>query len=67
MAKDKETFKLEDGFAMLDEKIEALEDENISLEDSFKLYKEGMELIQKCNECVDKVEKQMIMLEKEEE
>ncbi len=67
MAKDKEAFKLEDGFAMLDEKIEALEDENISLEDSFKLYKEGMELIQKCNECVDKVEKQMIMLEKEEE
>ena len=63
MAKEKEEFKLEEGFALLEEKIEALEDEDISLEDSFKIYKEGMELIKKCNDHVDKVEKQIMMLE----
>ena len=67
MAKEKDEFKLEEGFALLEEKIEALEDEDISLEDSFKIYKEGMELIKKCNDHVDTVEKQIIMLEQEGE
>ncbi|MCR4990244.1 MAG: exodeoxyribonuclease VII small subunit [Lachnospiraceae bacterium] len=63
MAKAKEDFKLEEAFELLEEKIEQLEDEDISLEDSFRIYKEGMELLKKCNDCVDKVEKQILILE----
>lgn len=60
MAKE---FKLEEAFGELNAKIEALEDENISLEDSFKIYKEGMDLLKKCNDSIDKVEKQVLILE----
>ena len=67
MAKEKDEFKLEEGFALLEEKIEALEDEDISLEDSFKIFEEGMKLIKKCNDHVDKVEKQIMILEQEGE
>ena len=58
-----EEFKLEEAFDELNLKIEALEDENISLEDSFKIYKEGMDLLKKCNDSIDKVEKQVLILE----
>ncbi|MCR4849839.1 MAG: exodeoxyribonuclease VII small subunit [Lachnospiraceae bacterium] len=67
MANEKDEFKLEEGLELLEEKIEALEDEDISLEDSFKIYKEGMELIKKCNDHVDRVEKQIMMLDEEGE
>lgn len=62
MAKE---FKLEEAFDELNKKIEALEDENISLEDSFKIYKEGMDLLKKCNDSIDKVEKQVLILEED--
>ncbi len=62
MAKE---FKLEEAFEELNSKIEALEDEDISLEDSFKIYKEGMDLLKKCNDSIDKVEKQVIVLEED--
>lgn len=33
-----------------------------SLEDSFKAYEEGMRIVLSCNEQIDKVEKQLIIL-----
>lgn len=54
---------LEEVFADLDGIVEKLEESNVSLEDSFKLYHEGMELLKVCNEKIDTVEKQMIVLE----
>ncbi len=54
---------LEDLFADLDGIVEKLEESNVSLEDSFKLYHEGMELLKVCNDKIDTVEKQMIVLE----
>ena len=41
--KKEETMTIEEAFAAIDEKIKALENEDISLEDSFAQYKEGME------------------------
>lgn len=53
---------LEESFEKLDEIIEALEGGNVSLEESFKLYNEGIKLVKNCNTQLDKVEKQIIVL-----
>lgn len=42
--------------------IARLEQEDLSLEDSFELYNEGMKLLKKCNDSIDKVEKKLIIL-----
>ena len=39
-----------------------LEQEDISLEESFAEYQKGMELLRKCNEAIDKVEKKVLVL-----
>lgn len=58
---DKE-FKLEEAFEKLNTIIEELEKPEISLEDSFGLYQEGMKLLKACNDSIDKVEKELIIL-----
>lgn len=58
----KEEKTLETSFEELDEIIGKLEQEEISLEDSFRLYQEGMTLLKNCNDSIDKVEKQLIVL-----
>lgn len=57
---------LEDSFAELEGILEKLEDEEVSLEDSFKLYQEGMKLVKKCNQSIDKVEKELIVISEEQ-
>lgn len=58
---DKE-FKLEESFEKLNIIIEELEKPDISLENSFCLYQEGMKLLKTCNDSIDKVEKELIVL-----
>lgn len=53
---------LEASFEELQEIIKKLEKDDISLEDSFRLYTEGIELLKYCNNSIDKVEKQLIVL-----
>lgn len=60
MAKKGKT--LENAFEELNEIIVQLEKEDINLDDSFKLYSEGMKLLKYCNESIDKVEKELIIL-----
>lgn len=67
MQEEVKEFVLENAFLELQETLNKLEDENISLEDSFKLYKEGMDLVKKCNDSIDKVEKQVLILEEDGE
>lgn len=55
-------FKLEEAFEKLDHIIEELEKPDISLENSFALYQEGMKLLKACNDSIDKVEKELIIL-----
>ncbi len=50
---------IEEAFSAIDEKIKALEDEDISLEDSFKEYQEGMKLLKYCHEAISEVEKKV--------
>ncbi len=54
---------IEQTFAELDELMEKLEASGTTLEESFVYYKEGMKLIRECGEKIDKVEKQMIVLQ----
>ncbi len=53
---------LETSFEDLEKIIKELEGEDIALEDSFKLYQNGMKLLKNCNDAIDKVEKQLIVL-----
>ena len=57
-----ENMTLEEAFRELDELIGAMEDREISLEDSFLKYKQGIELLKICNQKIDTVEKQMLVL-----
>lgn len=54
--------KLEEAFDRLEETVAALEQEDISLEESFRIYKNGMELLRKCNQAIDQVEKKVLVL-----
>ena len=47
----------------LDELLEKLESPDTTLEESFACYETGMKLVKACNDKIDKVEKQMIILQ----
>lgn len=50
---------IEELFALLEELIGKLEDGDSSLEDSFRYYEEGMRLVKACAGKIDRVEKQI--------
>lgn len=54
-------------FGQLEEVIRGLEAEDVSLEDSFRLYHSGMDMLRKCNDKVDRIEKEMLVLDEEGE
>lgn len=62
MKKQEESFNLEEAFLKLEETVSALEREDITLEQSFLKYQKGMELLKKCSETIDKVEKKVLVL-----
>ena len=66
MAAKKEK-SVEETFQELEEIIRKLESGESSLEESFKYYEAGMKLVKSCNETIDKVEKQIIVLEEDGE
>ncbi|MGN0514237.1 MAG: exodeoxyribonuclease VII small subunit [Lachnospiraceae bacterium] len=57
---------IEESFEQLDEIIANLEKGDLSLEKSFQLYNDGVKLIKNCNTQLDKVEKQIIILNENE-
>lgn len=58
----KKEIKLEETFEKLNQIVEALEKSDVSLEDSFALYQEGIKLLKSCNDSIDKVEKELIVI-----
>ena len=58
---------IEELFAKLDGIIEELQEPDVSLEDSFLLYESGMKTLRVCNEKVDRVEKELQMLNEQGE
>ena len=61
---EEEEMTLEEAFVRLDGMVERLETRGIPLEESFQIYKEGMELLKKCNDKIDPVEKKMLQVNK---
>ena len=64
---EKETLSLEEHFEKLEAIIEQLGAEDISLEDAFSAYSKGMGILKVCNEQIDKVEKEVMILSEEYE
>ena len=62
-AKKEDQRPLEELFEGLDEIVGKLEEGDTSLEESFRLYQKGMDMLKSCNEKIDTVEKQVLILE----
>lgn len=61
MAKTK--FSIEKAFEELDEILKQLDNPELSLSDSMEFYKKGVKLLEKCNQTLDKTEKEIIVLQ----
>ena len=58
---------IEESFEKLDKIVSQLEDGSLSMNEAFMLYKEGVQLVNNCNNMLDKVEKQLVVLNGSEE
>ena len=67
MEKQEVSLSIEEAFEQIEEKLNALENSEISLEDAFARYKEGMELLKLCNDSIDAVEKKVKAINEEGE
>ncbi len=56
---EEKKLSVEEAFAKIEEKIGALESDDITLEDSFKEYQEGMKLLKICHEAIKDVEQKV--------
>lgn len=65
--KNTETPALEEMFASLETVIGKMEGTDVTLEQSFELYNQGMELLKKCNQAIDTVEKKVLVLDEDGE
>ena len=53
---------LEQMLDSLDKCVNMMESGELSLEESFNAFREGMELVKRCNESIDTVEKEVVKL-----
>lgn len=54
---------IEQAFEELDKIMEKLEASDTTLEESFACYEAGIKLVKACGDKIDKVEKQMVILQ----
>lgn len=62
---EKKEKTIEETMAELEAIIEKMEDRTSTLEESFVYFETGMKLVKECNERIDKVEKQIMVLSEE--
>ena len=58
-----ENVGIEDNFEQLEDIISKMQADRITLEQSFELYNKGLSLVQDCNNQIDKIEKQIKIIE----
>ena len=61
-ANKNEEMTLEEMMEALEKCTEKMEAGEMTLDESFVTFKEGMELVRRCNESIDKVEKEVVKL-----
>lgn len=59
---EENSVSLEELFSQMEQVLAGMEAEEVSLEESFALYQKGIALVQKCNEKIDYVEKEIQIL-----
>ncbi len=64
---DKKALDFESGMKRLQEVVEALEGQELTLEEAVSLFEEGMELSKRCAQILDKAEKRIKLLIKDQE
>jgi len=60
---EEQELSLEQSLEQLEQVMQELSSPELSLEESFQKYKQGMDLLFKCNQAIDKVEKELMILE----
>lgn len=58
---------VEQAFELLEEKLNRLEEDDISLEESFAVYKEGMDLVKYCSENINEIEQKVLKMSEDGE
>ena len=58
-----ENVGIEDNLEQLEDIISKMQSDRITLEQSFELYNKGLSLVQDCNNQIDKIEKQIKIIE----
>lgn len=58
-----ENVGIEDNFEQLEDIISKMQSDRITLEQSFELYNKGLSLVRDCNNQIDKIEKQIKIIE----
>ena len=58
-----ENVGIEDNFEQLEDIISKMQSDRITVEQSFELYNKGLSLVQDCNNQIDKIEKQIKIIE----
>ena len=58
-----ENVGIEDNFEQLEDIISKMQSDRITLEQSFELYNKGLSLVQDCNNQIEKIEKQINIIE----
>ena len=58
-----ENVGIEDNFEHLEDIISKMQSDRITLEQSFELYNKGLSLVQDCNNQIEKIEKQIKIIE----
>ncbi len=53
---------IEQRFEALDGILERMDEDEVPLEEAFALYKSGLEQVQKANEMLDELERQMLIM-----
>lgn len=61
---NKAEYSLEEMFQQLEDVTKKMEGD-LSLEEAFEMYHKGMDLLKICNDKIDKVEKQVLLLDEE--
>ncbi len=57
---------IEENFEEIETIIKNMQDENITLDKSFELYHQGLNLVKDCNSQIDKIEKQIKIINEEQ-
>ncbi|MDE7436358.1 MAG: exodeoxyribonuclease VII small subunit [Lachnospiraceae bacterium] len=59
--------RLEDMLQEIEDLIAHMEEDDISLDEAFEAYQQGMKKLKSCNERIDCIEKQMLVLNEQGE